>query len=324
MNEEYCFSTSTAVAQSWTQTNFREVDEQPDNLVDALIAKLSRTTFEQFTSEVSAQDIHKLCDVTVSVLQQQSMLIRLQPPVVLCGDIHGQFRDLLRIFKTMGFPPDKKYLFLGDYVDRGTQSLETMVLLFCYKVKYPDSVILLRGNHECSNMNRAYGFFEEVERRYGQMDAYALWNHFNQTFAWLPYVGLIGNKILCMHGGISDKLTSLEQLNDLRPTTEPPNPSLEIDLLWADPVPGIQGVRPNNRGASVQFGEDMVHKICNLLGVDLIIRAHQVVQGGVEFFADRRLITLFSAPHYENMHNTGAIIAIAEDLSYTVHTFPPL
>ncbi|KAL3093445.1 hypothetical protein niasHT_027452 [Heterodera trifolii] len=140
------------------------LDEQPDNLVDALIAKLSRTTLEQFTSEVSAQDIHKLCDITVSVLQQQSMLIRLQPPVVLCGDIHGQFRDLLRIFKTMGFPPDKKYLFLGDYVDRGTQSLETMVLLFCYKVKYPDSVILLRGNHECSNMNRAYGFFEEVER----------------------------------------------------------------------------------------------------------------------------------------------------------------
>lgn len=120
---------------------------------------------------MTEHDLRQLCDATMDVFRQQQTLVRIQPPVNVCGDIHGQFTDLLRIFSTLGPPPEKKYLFLGDYVDRGPQSLETVVLLFCYKVnlerqknygavisffkvKYPESVTLLRGNHECSNINR--------------------------------------------------------------------------------------------------------------------------------------------------------------------------
>ena len=102
----------------------------------------------------------------------------------------------MRIFSRIGFPPAKNYLFLGDYVDRGRQSLETAVLLLCYKVRYPDNFFLLRGNHECSNINRVYGFLEEAIKRYAH-EGNSLWMQFNDTFSWLPYTALVGGRILC-------------------------------------------------------------------------------------------------------------------------------
>lgn len=144
-----------------------------------------------------------------------------------------------------------------------------------------------------------------------------------------------------MHGGISDRITSLEQLSHLeRPRTEPPLRTLEIDLLWADPMRGLRGVQPNPRGAGIMFGEDLIERIRALLGIDYIIRAHQVglvpfeiafthfspfqlVPNGVEYFAGRQLITVFSAPRYSNSTNTGATLMIAKDLSHTITRFPP-
>uniref|UniRef100_A0A183CLW6 Serine/threonine-protein phosphatase n=1 Tax=Globodera pallida TaxID=36090 RepID=A0A183CLW6_GLOPA len=212
------------------------------------------------------------------------------------------FTDLMKIFTRVGQPPEKNFVFLGNYVDRGRQSLETAVLLFCYKVKYPEKVILLRGNHECSAINRSQ------------------WT----AFAWLPYVALVGKRILCVHAGLSPTLHSMDQLRKLRrPIADPPNPSLELDLLWADAEPGIQGFRANTRGASVMFGEGVVANVRKLLDVSLIVRSHQPVKIGAEFFAENRLITIFSAVSYAGHDNSGAVLVVDASMNYTTEFFPP-
>ncbi|KAL3069107.1 hypothetical protein niasHS_009828 [Heterodera schachtii] len=327
--EDYCFDVTAAAAAeqsrpSATTSTLVQGDGLSSSFVDAIIRKVRTSPVQRFTDEITDEELKQLCKAATDIFRMQPTLVRIQPPVVVVGDIHGQFTDLQRIFNTHGNPPEQQYVFLGDYVDRGPQSLETIVLLFCYKVKYPANFMLLRGNHECANINRVYGFFDEVNRRYQRPGPRRLYDLFNQTFAWMPYVGLIGDKILCMHGGLSDQINSLEQLSHLnRPQIDPPLRTLEIDLLWADPARGVRGVIPNTRGAGIAFGEDVVERVCDMLCLDYIIRAHQVVMDGVEYFAGRRLITLFSAPRYTGRNNTGATLTIAPNLSHSITRFPP-
>jgi len=242
-------------------------------------------------------------------------------PTTVVGDVHGQYSDLLRIFQRKGFPHAQSYVFLGDYVDRGQQSIETAALLFCYKIKYPKTFFLLRGNHETRMINGAYGFQNECERRYPGSN---LWQIFNETFAQMPFCALIGKRILGMHGGLSPDLRSLDHLRSLRRGMDPPNPSIELDLLWADPDLTQQGWMASARGASFTFGTDVVSTACRNLDIDLVVRAHQVVQDGYEFFANRRLVTVFSAPHYTaQFNNDAATMSVDEDLCISFDTFHP-
>ncbi|CAK5082459.1 unnamed protein product [Meloidogyne enterolobii] len=274
--------------------------------------------------KVTPAEIKALCHSAIEVLRVQPSLVEIEPPVVVCGDIHGQFSDLMRIFHQVDFPPLTNFLFLGDYVGHGPQSIETAVLLLAYKTRYPQNFFLLRGSHECSNINRVHGFFKEIRRQYPR-DTQLLWITFNQAFAWLPFTALVGGRILCMHGGISDRLQSLDQLRSLRRPVfdfDAAIPRIELDLLWADPENGVQDCVRSPQGASVTFGEDVVARICQQLDIDLIVRAHQVVQEGVEFFANRRLITLFSVPHFARWYtNAGAIMSIDENLRCSFHVF---
>ncbi|CAJ0929058.1 unnamed protein product, partial [Mesorhabditis belari] len=248
-------------------------------------------------------------------------LIEIDPPVVIVGDIHGQYADLLRIFNACGFPPDKNYMFLGDYVDRGSKNLETISLLLSYKIIYPEHFFLLRGNHECQNVNQVYGFLEECNRRYHSQ---RLWQTFQDVFNMIPIVGVVGGRVLCMHGGLSAHIESFDTLRGLRRPIMPNPPCIEIDLLWADPEKGISGFRPNTRGVSVVFGEDVVHEFCKKLDIDLIARAHQVVADGYEFFADRKLVTIFSAPQYcGQFDNNAATMTIADNLQCSFNVFKP-
>lgn len=188
------------------------------------------------------------------------------------GDIHGQYSDLLRLFEYGGLPPKSNYLFLGDYVDRGKQSLETICLLLAYKIKYPENFFLLRGNHECASVNRIYGFYDECKRRFNVR----VWKVFTDCFNCLPVAALIDEKILCMHGGLSPDLHDLDQIRNLQRPTDVPETGLLCDLLWSDPSKDVKGWGMNDRGVSYTFGSDKVTEFLQKQDLDLICRAHQV------------------------------------------------
>jgi len=271
-------------------------------------------------AHISETEIKLLCSKARPVLLEQPMLIELEAPIKICGDIHGQYTDLLRLFEYGGFPPVANYLFLGDYVDRGKQSIETICLLLAYKILHPDNFFILRGNHESAGINRIYGFYDECKRRY----SIKLWKVFSDVFNCLPAAALIEEKILCMHGGLSPELQSLQQIAGLQRPCDVPDTGLLCDLLWSDPDHKCTGWGDNDRGVSYVFGTDIVVKFLQNLDLDLIVRAHQVVEDGYEFFAGRRLVTLFSAPNYcGEFDNAGGMISVDEDLMCSFQILKP-
>ena len=168
--------------------------------------------------ELPEGDVETLCQTSRGLFMSQPMFLELEPPIKIVGDIHGQYYDLLRLFEYGGYPPDANYLFLGDYVDRGKQSIESICLLLAYKIKYHENFFILRGNHECASINRIYGFYDECKRRYTPR----LWKRFTDCFNCLPVAAIVADKIFCMHGGLSPELKSFDQIKKLaRPTGVP-------------------------------------------------------------------------------------------------------
>ncbi|KAK8682194.1 hypothetical protein V6N13_054588 [Hibiscus sabdariffa] len=270
--------------------------------------------------QLSESEIRQLCLVSKDVFLKQPILLELEAPINICGDIHGQYSDLLRLFENGGFPPRANYLFLGDYVDRGKQSLETICLLLAYKIKYPENFFLLRGNHECASVNRVYGFYDECKRRFN----IRLWKVFTDCFNCLPVAALIEGRIFCMHGGLSPELRNLDQIRKLKRPSDVPESGLLCDLLWSDPIKDIQGWGHNDRGVSYIFGADRVIDCLKRLDLDLICRAHQVVEDGYEFFADRQLVTIFSAPNYcGEFDNAAAMMNVDETLICSFQILKP-
>ena len=266
-------------------------------------------------------EIRALCAKAKEVFISQPVLLELEAPLKICGDIHGQYYDMLKLFEHGKFPPESNYLFLGDYVDRGKQSLETICLLLAYKIKFPENFFLLRGNHECASINRVYGFYDECKRRF----SVRVWKTFTECFNCLPAAAIIDDKILCMHGGLSPELTSLEQIKRLIRPTDVPDQGLLCDLLWSDPSPDVQGWGENERGVSYTFGSDVVQAFLKKHGLDLICRAHQVVEDGYEFFAKRQLVTLFSAPNYcGEFDNSGAMMTADAALTCSFQLLKPV
>uniref|UniRef100_A0A2K5CPR8 Serine/threonine-protein phosphatase n=1 Tax=Aotus nancymaae TaxID=37293 RepID=A0A2K5CPR8_AOTNA len=207
----------------------------------------------------------------------QPILLELEAPLTICGDIHG------------GFLPESNYLFLGDYVDRGKQLLETICLLLAYKIKYPENFFLLRGNHECASINRICGFYDECKRRYN----IKLWKTFTDCFNCLPIPAIVDEKIFCCHGGLSPDLQSMEQIRQII-------------------------------GVSFTFGAEVVAKFLHKHDLDLICRAHPVVEDGYEFFAKRQLVTLFSAPnYYGEFDSADAMMSVDETLMCSFQILKP-
>lgn len=290
--------------------------------IDSVIQNLLQVRSARPGKEVMLPErqITLLCHAVRDIFISQPILLELEAPIKIVGDIHGQYYDLLRLFEYGGFPPEANYLFLGDYVDRGKQSLETVCLLLAYKVKYPENFFLLRGNHECASINRIYGFYDECKRRY----SIKLWKTFTDCFNTLPVAAVVDEKIFCMHGGLSPELKSFEQIRRIMRPTDVPDSGLLCDLLWSDPDKDISGWGENDRGVSYTFGPDVVTKFLNKHDLDLICRAHQVVEDGYEFFARRQLVTLFSAPNYcGEFDNAGSMMSVDETLMCSFQILKP-
>merc|ERR1719461_2133288 len=275
--------------------------------VNKIIEKLlnSRSKRPGTLVELPEADVESITQTARSLFMTQPMFLELEPPIKIVGDIHGQYYDLLRLFEYGGYPPDANYLFLGDYVDRGKQSIESICLLLSYKIKYTENFFILRGNHECASINRIYGFYDECKRRYTPR----LWKRFTDCFNCLPVAAIVAEKIFCMHGGLSPEFKNFDQIKKLARPTGVPDTGLLCDLLWADPEQIV------GWGESDIFGPDVVDSFCKRFSIDLICRAHQVVEDGYEFFAGRRLVTIFSAPNYcGEFDNCGSMMSVDESL----------
>merc|ERR1719394_59787 len=293
-----------------------------DFKVDDCIKQLTAVRGNRQGKEVNlAEDlIRNLCIESREYFIAQPTLLELEAPLKICGDIHGQYTDLLRLFEYGGFPPEANYLFLGDYVDRGKQSLETICLLLSYKIKYPFNFFILRGNHECASINRIYGFYDECKRRY----SIKIWKTFTDCFNCLPVAAVIAERIFCCHGGLSPELKVFDQIKRFLRPTEVPDSGLLCDLLWSDPEKMTTGWGENDRGVSYTFGPDIVTKFLSRHDLDLIVRAHQVVEDGYEFFSRRQLVTIFSAPNYcGEFDNAGAIMSVNETLMCSFQILKP-
>ncbi|CAK9293909.1 unnamed protein product [Gordionus sp. m RMFG-2023] len=231
--------------------------------------------------------------------------------LTICGDIHGQFFDMLHIFDMNGMPsPQNLYLFNGDFVDRGSFSVEVMLTLLAFKALYPNSFYLTRGNHETATMNQMYGFEGEVKSKYSQ----TIYTYFAEIFCLLPLAYLIQGKVLVMHGGIfSQDDVTLDDIRKIDRNREPPESGLMCELLWSDPQ-FPNGRAPSKRGVGIAFGPDVTHKFLEKNGLDYIIRSHEVKDNGYEVAHDGKCVTVFSAPNYcDSTGNKGAYITLTAD-----------
>ena len=298
-----------------------EINERISQLKEKLIQ--SKKGSYCVNIRISEREVFTVLDKVYPLIEKEESMLELESPIYICGDIHGQFYDLLRLFEILKYPPESKYLFLGDYVDRGKNSLECILLLLCLKIEYPDKIILLRGNHESADVNRTFGFYDECKRKV----SLKIYKKFCNLFNILPITALISEKILCMHGGLSKDLTNINQLKLIKRPTEIAEKGLLCDLVWSDPDNLILNkyfIENKERGISFCFSKEIVEEFTKLNNIDLICRAHQVVEEGYQFFANMKLITIFTAPNYMNVFdNNGAVLYVNENLACSLHILKP-
>lgn len=273
--------------------------------IDAIITKIENGGFPT-VEEVMF--INQKARVIFSALPN---VVKVKAPVTICGDIHGQYGDLMELFRIGGKVPYTNYLFMGDYVDRGSQSVETVSYLFALKIKYPEHITLLRGNHESSGISHHFGFRDEVVERYGND---AVWQTYTQTFCNLPLAALVGGKILCVHGGLSPDIKSIADIEKIDRFREIPHEGPMCDLVWSDPA-GKAGFQPSCREAGFQFGADVTRNWNKVNDLELTVRAHQLVMTGLEFGHNGQIVTIFSAPDYcMRCGNPAGMLELDENL----------
>jgi len=263
-------------------------------------------------------EVKWLCQRCTEILAEESNLERVDAPVTICGDVHGQFYDVIELFEHGGRCPDTNYLFLGDYVDRGYNSVETFLLLVALKVRYCDRITLIRGNHESRQITQVYGFYEECLRKFSTVN---VWRYCTELMDYLSLGALVERQIFAVHGGLSPSVSTLNDIRFIDRKREVPHDGAMCDLLWSDPE-HIEGWGVSPRGAGYLFGVKVVDAFVETNAIKSIVRAHQLVMEGYRSMFDDQVITIWSAPNYcYRCGNVGAILRIDEDLNFEYETF---
>jgi serine/threonine-protein phosphatase PPG1 len=253
------------------------------------------------------------------LLLEEANVQQVSSPVTIVGDVHGQFYDVQELFRVGGKIPNTNYLFLGDYVDRGYYSVETISLLTCYKLRYPGRITMLRGNHESRAITQTYGFYQECMKKYGNAN---VWNYFTGMFDYLTVAALIDGKIFCVHGGLSPSISTLDQIRVLERFKEVPIEGPFADLLWSDPEPSKSGFTVSQRGAGYFFGGDAVKRFLHTNKIDHMARAHQLCMEGYQVLFEGKLSTVWSAPNYcYRCGNIASILEVNSNLDKFFNTF---
>ncbi|KAI9148606.1 Protein phosphatase methylesterase 1 [Blastocladiella emersonii ATCC 22665] len=264
-------------------------------------------------------DMRKLCEIVKGLLMEESNIQPVCTPVTICGDIHGQFYDLMELFRVGGEVPTTNYIFMGDFVDRGYYSLESLTLLMVLKAKWPEKITLLRGNHESRQITQVYGFFDECQTKYGNPN---VWKQCCQVFDLLALGAIIDGRVFCVHGGLSPDVRTLDQIRTIHRCQEVPHEGAFCDLMWSDPdETDTWAVSP--RGAGWLFGAKVTNEFNHINNLTLIARAHQLVQEGYKFmFPDENLVTVWSAPNYcYRCGNVAAIMTLDDTLEVSTKNF---
>lgn len=267
---------------------------------------------------------------TTRILQDEPTLLDVEAPVTVCGDVHGQFYDLMKLFEVGGSPADTRYLFLGDYVDRGYFSIECVLYLWALKMWYPNGVFLLRGNHECRHLTDYFTFKLECKHKYN-LDIY---DACMESFCALPLAAIMNKQFLCVHGGLSPELHTLDDLRNLNRFREPPTHGLMCDLLWADPVEDFGRERNNDhfinnhtRGCSFFYTYAAACSFLEKNNLLSIIRAHEAQDAGYRTYRKTKttgfpsVMTIFSAPNYLDAYNNKAAILKYENNVMNIRQF---
>lgn len=281
-------------------------------------------------------DILFIINKVINILSGEPNLIRIQDPVLVIGDVHGQLFDLIRILELGGSPVKNKYLFLGDYVDRGVFSLECVILLYSLKLNFPDRVFLLRGNHECRQLTAYFTFRQECIHKYDS----EVYDRIMDSFDCLPVAAVVNENFFTVHGGLSPQLEELTDIDQIYRFEEPPKDGIYCDMLWSDPVDNDIGdsqapyINNNTRGCSYIYGADAVNEFLQRNDLIALIRAHEVQIDGYKMHRwagedDFPLvITVFSAPNYCDVYNNkGAIIRFTnntlnvQQFNFTPHPY---
>eukprot|EP01060_Flectonema_neradi_P023013 TRINITY_DN31240_c0_g1_i1.p1 TRINITY_DN31240_c0_g1~~TRINITY_DN31240_c0_g1_i1.p1 ORF type:complete len:322 (+),score=40.41 TRINITY_DN31240_c0_g1_i1:97-1062(+) len=274
--------------------------------IDVLIERLKNGEM------LEAEELIWLCSTVKDILVEESNVKKVESPVTIVGDVHGQFYDLLELFRVGGWPPDTNYLFLGDYVDRGYYCVETISLLFCYKVRYPARLTLLRGNHETRSTSVVYGFYHECLLKYNNPE---VWVKIMDAFDCLTISAVVSRTIFAVHGGLSPAIQDVSHIKSINRFREIPKDGPFSDLMWSDPDQQYDGFTTSARGAGYQFGEDIVDVFLHRNNLSSVVRAHQLCSGGYQLLFDGKCATVWSAPNYcYRCKNEAAILEVDSDL----------
>ena len=295
-----------------------------DPLLDGLFYRIKKAIeIRCDIPNVTTEEAYWVISKSKRILKSEPTLLEIKSPIVVVGDIHGQCETVIRLFNRLGTPEKVKYLFLGDYVDRGDSSVELLCILLCYKIKYPNNIFLLRGNHETESISGAFGFFipnynpddkrfinEIKEKRMGD-----LWFSFNDLFKNLSLSAVINKRIFCVHGGLSPELKSIDEIRNVKKPIEVGREGLIADLLWSDPkFTGLGWSSNESRKISSEYGSDIVDEFLKENELDLLCRGHQVPPKGFEFpFGEKRnCVTISSC---ETDKEQAAIMFVDSDLN---------
>ena len=280
-----------------------------------------QSLFKKITSFklLSISEIKFICDKSKEILKKESTILSLTPPITLVGDIHGQYQDLLEIFYQQGYPKDGiSFLFIGDFVDRGLNSVEVFLMLLIFKLQYPSQIFLTRGNHESRLITQQYGFYDEILRKFGNS---IVWQYFTEVFDVLPLGAIINSKIYCLHGGLSPSSLNLDEIKKVERYNDIPRNGLMCDMLWSDPE-DRNGWAINSRGAGYTWGMDISNEFLYLNNLNFVARAHQLVMKGYNWCHNKKVLSIFSAPNYcYRCGNEAAIIDIEDENNFNFKTY---
>jgi protein phosphatase len=243
-----------------------------------------------------------------NIFQQEPSLLEFDGEVIVIGDLHGHYLDLCRILKTFQLPIKHKYLFLGDLVDRGESSFETIFIIFLLKYLYRDTVYIIRGNHEFQSVCSSCGFLSNIRQIY---NCTSIFVNFLDTFSYLPFAAIVQSKYFCLHGGLSKNFHSTDQIKSIeKPINQYDNPAFISGIVWSDPNENAWNFLPSPRKAGEIFGSTQVDNFLSQNNLQLIIRGHECVDSGIKIMFENKLVTVFSASNYceKNLNKSGILI----------------